>query len=314
MSAPQTPSKGVQHLPSIIALQCFECAAESLSFTQAGEDLNLTQSAVSRQIKSLEQSLGVELFARVKQRLTLTPAGASYAREVKAVLAQLRRAGAALAAHTHQTRLRVGAESALLTRYLMPILGEFNTMHPEVDIEMVTNLKLLYEQQSGFEVGVLFGNGNWDGFDAHLLMNETLVAVCSEKVLERYSIASQRDDLRSYPFLHQRSSLSASELWWHSAGLEAAAIEAMPGQRFENFPMLRDAAVQGLGVAILPQYFVAEDLLEGSLVVACEEDLLCEQAYYVVLPHAQHSETASLFSQWLLARKTSPSMKKNSKE
>ncbi len=289
-----------RHLPSIIALQCFEAAAGSLSFTQAGEALNLTQSAVSRQIKTLEQNLGVVLFDRVKQRLELTSAGKAYAAEVTAVLAQLRRAGAAVAAKSSPTRLKVGAESALVTRWLMPVLNEFTDSFPDVDIEMVTDLSQLYQHQSGFEVGILFGDGQWSGFKATRLMNETLVAVCAPPLKD--IAVKNKAEIERWPLLHQRSSLSASEIWWHSLGYDDKTIEAMPGQRYENFPMLRDAAVQGLGVAILPQYFVQKEMTEGTLVSACDENLICEQAYYLVRPLAEEGGIAQHFSQWILSK------------
>ncbi|MEH6367653.1 MAG: LysR substrate-binding domain-containing protein [Pseudomonas marincola] len=291
-----------RQLPSMISLSCFTAFARHMSVTKAAAELNLTQSAVSRQIKNLEDMLGCSLVERVKQRLLLTDTGRQYAQEISLLLDQIEAA-------THQVRsshtghLRVGAEPSFTTRWLLPKLRDYARQHPEIDLEIMNDLRRLYDGHEGYDVGILYGDGNWPGFDAYHLMNGDMLAVCTPELLERYGEIHQRRDILRYPLLHHAAHSaqfrSSTQLWLDAAGLSQKEIEMLPGQRLEHFQFVRDAALHGLGATVLPRFFITEEVDAGRLVIACEQPLNCGQ-YYVVVPKHNRDPKVDHFAQWLL--------------
>ncbi|WP_349814473.1 LysR substrate-binding domain-containing protein [Metapseudomonas boanensis] len=291
-----------RQLPSMISLSCFAAFARHMSVTKAAEELNLTQSAVSRQIKNLEDMLGCTLVERVKQRLLLTDSGREYVQEVSLLLDQLEAATHRVRS-SHSGRLRVGAEPSFTTRWLLPKLKEYARLHPEIELEIMNDLRRLYDRHEGYDVGILYGDGDWPEFDSRYLMAGEMVAVCAPELLERYGPIIDRRDILRYPLLHHTSlttlTKSSTQLWLYSAGLTPREIEALPGQRLEHFQFVLDAALHGLGVTVLPRFFVAREVEEGRLVIACQEPLVCG-SYYVVVPKQTRDSKITRFAEWLL--------------
>lgn len=273
-------------LPSMIALCCFEATARHLSVTLAAEELSLTQSAVSRQVKNLEEMLGCELFHRVRQRLQLTDTGRSYGQEVSLLLNQLK-AVTRLARGGPGGKLHIGVEPSFSTRWLLPKLGGFTAHYPKIEVELMNDLRRLYEGHEGFDIGILYGDGNWPGFNSHFLIQGELLAVCTPDLLKHYGPIVELADILRYPILHHDtraafSQLSSTWLWLHAAGLSDNDIEALPGQHFEHFRFVLDAALHNLGASVLPAYLVGQELSDGRLVAASQKALICG-AYYVVI-------------------------------
>ncbi|MGX5219017.1 MULTISPECIES: LysR substrate-binding domain-containing protein [Pseudomonas] len=291
-----------RQLPSMISLSCFSAFARHMSVTKAAEELNLTQSAVSRQIKNLEEMLGCSLVERVKQRLQLTDNGRQYVQEISLLLDQIEAA-------THQVRsshaghLRVGAEPSFTTRWLLPKLRDYARLHPEIDLEIMNDLHRLYDGHEGYDVGILYGDGNWPEFDSQFLMEGEMVAVCTPELLEKHGEIIQRRDILRYPLLHHAAHSpqfrSSTQLWLDDAGLSQKEIEMLPGQRLEHFQFVLDGALHGLGATVLPRLFVTQDVEAGRLVIACQTPLSCGK-YYVVTPKSNRDAKASHFAQWLL--------------
>lgn len=276
----------LKRLPSTIALSCFEAAARHLSVTQAAEELSLTQGAVSRQIRNLEEFLGCQLFRRVKQRLVLTESGARYARDIGPLLERLAVVTREVR-RDHAQPLLVGAEPSFTTRWLLPRMEAFAASLHGVEVEFANDLHQLYITQEGFDVGILYGDGNWGGFDSRLLMHCDLVAVCTPALRERYGLVEDHRELVRYPLLcHAPKAslmgLSSTWLWFHEVGMSDEEIAALTGQRFEHFQFVLDAALHGIGAAILPRYFVSQELAQGRLVEAAGTPLSCG-AYYIAV-------------------------------
>ena len=291
-----------RRLPSLISLECFEAAARHLSFTQAGAELCLTQSAVSRQIKNLEQFLGLQLFVRSKQGVSLSTEGASYAAALKPLLDKLETTTRDVASGNIRP-LRLAAEPALVSRWLLPRMGQGGEQAP-VEFELVTDMGRIYGASRDYDLAILFGSGRWPGLECQLLMEETLLAVCSPSLLASHGEKplANRDDIAQLPLLHQTGELSSSHLWLQQAGLKDKQIEQLPGPRLEYFQLLLEAALQGLGVAIMPYYFVRDELAEGQLVRACTLDLECDQAYYLAVPEEKSArQSIQQLRQWLAA-------------
>lgn len=290
-----------RHLPSLIALQCFEASARHLSFTRAGEELCLSQSAVSRQIKKLEAFLGCVLFERVKQRLQLTPVGRDYAEEISKALDQAESATRKVIAG-QTVPLRLATEPGIASRWLIPRLPAFNQQYPGLEIELITDMDRAYGDARDYDLAILFGDSRWPGVVSRQLMPEILLAVAHPQLLKT-GPGTDFGDIVDLPLLHQSGKLSASHQWFSAAGYSDAEIQRLPGQRFEYFQLLLDACLRGMGVAVLPLYFVQEELESGRLVKACERKLVLDEQYYVVVAR-EKSALASIgvLVDWLLGQ------------
>lgn len=289
-----------RRLPSIIALNCFEVAARTESFTKAAEELCLTQSAVSRQIKSLETFVGCLLFERVKQRLYLTDVGRLYVHQVKEILQQLESATEDISKNI-SGRLIIGIEDSLAITWLIPKLNDFKNKFPSINVEIMTELYQLYEKQENFDVGIIYGDGSWPECQAEYLMDEHLVAVCTPELYEKYGPVNELKDVLNYPFLHHSAYVSSTVEWLTATGLAQEEIKEIPGLHFERFILLVGAVEHGLGIGILPYYQVSKQLSENKLVLAREEPFKCKDAYYVVSRKTkEHDLKVKEFSNWLL--------------
>ncbi|MBY5983438.1 MAG: LysR substrate-binding domain-containing protein [Pseudomonadota bacterium] len=293
-----------RQLPTMVSLACFEATARHLSMTRAAEEMSLTQSAVSRQIRNLEEMLGCELFRRVRQRLELTGEGADYLREISPSMEQIEAATAKLLARW-SGQCHVGAEPSFAMRWLLPRLPAFQQRHPDIQIEIMNDLRRLYERRDGFDVAILYGDGQWPDLECRLLMPCSLVAVCTPTLRDRYGVIDHTEELLRYPLIHHTcvssARLSSTFLWLEAAGLSGEQIEALPGQRFEHFRFVLDAALHGVGATVLPDYFVDQELADGRLVAASTTPLMIGN-YYVVTPRGRHPDhRIEAFSHWLLS-------------
>lgn len=288
-------------LPSTIALCCFESTARHSSVTKAADELCLTQSAVSRQIKKLEEVLKCALFTRVKQRLQLTNTGKEYQHEIAPLLEQLQSATKKLQENV-SGRLKIGIEQSMTVHWLIPKLHDFQQQFPAIETDIITDIQQLYEQRSSYDVGVLYGDGLWPEFHSQFLFAEEFVAVCTPELLARHGSLETIEDIVRYPLLHHTSSPSSSEYWLQKAGFSSEEIKDLPGMRFALFRLLIDAARYGLGIAIVPHYLIENELKTGELVQAYKEYLLSKDSYYVVTQKSKKEDPkAQAFAQWLLA-------------
>ncbi|WP_350334541.1 LysR family transcriptional regulator [Coralliovum pocilloporae] len=284
-------------LPSISALAAFEAAARTQSFTEAAEEVGLTQGAVSRQIASLESFLGVRLFDRDRQRVYLTKDGRSYAAEVRPALHRI---------GTASLRLMVSKDGAGIinlaslptfgTRWLIPRLPDFFASHPDVSVNLNTRVEPFDFAETDIDAAIHFGHDNWPGTVATRLMGEEIIPVCSADFLKSQAIA-QPADLLHLPLLHQRTRPSAWLDWFHAQGIR---VDRVPGMRFEQFAMVAQAASAGMGIAILPRFLVADELSSGRLVPLYSSGIRMETAYYFVYPEWNSEVPAILaFRDWL---------------
>lgn len=295
-----------RHIPSTTALRCFESAARHESFTQAAEELCLTQSAVSRQIKKLEDMLGCPLFERVKQRLHLTETGKEYEQKICSILEQLDTATTSIRQKI-KGRLRIGIEDSLMTHWLITKLNDLQLQFPDIETEFISDLHLLYDLHEGFDIGILMGDGQWTDLQAHYLMPEKLVAICTPELLAMYGPVNCMKDILNYPFLHHTATSSGTIMWLTEAGLTEPEIQALSGPRFSNFKLLVKAAKEGLGLTIVPEFLVAGSLRRNELVMPFAEAMICKESYYVVIPNNLVNEhKVQTFSEWLLSWKSAP--------
>lgn len=290
-------------IPSTHALACFEAAARHESYTRAAQELALTQSAVSRQISSLEAYLGVELFRRTRHGVMLTASGADYARQTGRLLESLERATLdAAALQGGGGTLMLGVVPTFATRWLLPRLPDLARRYPDITIHLETRTRPFLFADTDFDAAIYAGTpeqvANWPGTQATPLLREDVVPVCSP-VLPGYRPGITPEELADFPLLQQSTRPYGWRQWFDAMGV--AAPMALRGPRYELFSMTATAAAHCGGVALVPTILVQEELERGELVVACDRPLLGERHYYLVAP-AQSLRLAPLaaFRSWLI--------------
>ncbi len=248
-------------LPPLNTLRLFEAAGRHLSFKLAAEELNVTPSAVSHGIQSLEDWLGVSLFARSHRSLVLTGAGAAYLPRVREALEILARATEAVPGRRPSGRLSVSVTPTFAMRWLIPNLPRFGARHPDIQVSLDTSHRPVEFPRDGMDVAIRLGDGNWPDLYAVRLVVEDLVPVCAPALAE--TIHSP-DDLANQTLLHVVNVSEDWAAWTRLAGIEGLDIGR--GLRFDTIHMALEAAAQGLGVAIGHLPMAATDLDAGRLV------------------------------------------------
>ena len=286
-------------IPSTAALVAFESAARHQSFTKAADELALTQSAVCRQIAGLEEFLGIELFRRSRRGVKLTEAGLAYSRKVAAQLDAVERDTLAAMGQQGAQGLELAVVPTFATQWLVPRLKAFQQLHPEVTVHLTNRTRPFLFADTSFDAAIYFGDGEWSGTEAHYLMPEEPLPVCSPELLgERTQFAAA--ELASLPLLQQSTRPYAWRQWFAAQGLNVP--RDMSGPRYELFSMLAQAAMHGMGVALIPPFLIQRELDAGLLVPAHPAALLSsDRAYRLMIPERK-VESAALraFRDWLL--------------
>ncbi|MFN3230014.1 MAG: LysR substrate-binding domain-containing protein [Asticcacaulis sp.] len=286
-----------RELPPIEDLLTLEAAARLQSFTRAAEERGVTQGAISRQIRSLEDRLGVALFSRIKRRVVLTEAGSAYAAAVRRTLEDLSEAGyRAKSAGGAGSSLRLAVLPTFGTRWLAPRLADFARAAPEIQVQISVRVRPFDFDQDPFDAAIHHGEAAWPGAELYPLMEEALIAVASPELAARGRTA---EGLLSLPLLHQTTRPSAWADYFQRRGLSAR--QAWTGARFEQFAMMTEAAATGLGAALLPRFLISPELASGKLVPLSPEIFPVGTAYYLAVPHARKDQPSVVaFRKWLL--------------
>jgi LysR family glycine cleavage system transcriptional activator len=286
-------------LPPVADLLAFEAAARHTSISRAAEELHLTQSAVSRQIRQLETQLGMALFHRVRQRVVLTDAGRVYAADVRAVLQQL--SGATQKTMTWSDGaglLNLAVLPTLGTRWLIPRLGDFAAHYPSVTVNMAARSEPFDFSLVPLDAAIHFGAPHWAGAVCEYLMHEQVVPMCSPGYRAQHGI-TQVQDLSTVVLLQQTTRPTQWADWLGQVG--ADGVYALRGPRFEQFAMIAQAAVAGLGAALLPRFLVETEIASGALVELFPQALTSTDAYYLVYPESRaQAPLVRVFRDWIL--------------
>jgi LysR family glycine cleavage system transcriptional activator len=291
----------VMILPSLNGLRAFEAAARLMSFTHAAAELNVTQTAISHQIRRLEEQLGVRLFIRQNRSLALTREAEDYLPAIRAAFDDLRRATARLLRAERDTQLIVSTTASLATKWLVSRVAAFQDANPGIEVRITTSSHLVDFRREAVDVAVRYGLGVWPGLRAHWLMAERLFPVCSPALLNRATPLRRPEDLANHTLLHTTVWRDDWRLWLTAAGLPQA-IAARRGLTFDLGFMAIQAAVEGLGVALGRAHLVEADIEAGRLVAPFAMELPQDAGYYVVTPEATADAVKiALFRDWLIA-------------
>ena len=290
-------------IPSLQALACFEAAARHESYTRAAQELALTQGAVSRQITALEAFVGVALFRRTRHGVALTERGTEYAAQVAPRLQGLEQDTLeVMASQNSGGSIHMAAVPTFATRWLIPRLSQLKVQHPEITVHIETRTRPFMFADTVFDAALYAGTpeqmSHWAGTRCLRLMSEDMVPVCSPALLgQRTNMAPA--DLAQFPLLQQSTRPDGWRQWF--AALGVAAPLALSGPRYELFSMTAAAAAQGLGLALVPRLLIEVELAHAELVIACEQAVTSERAYYLVTPErADERPLMCSFLAWLV--------------
>ncbi|PFH07976.1 LysR family transcriptional regulator of beta-lactamase [Collimonas sp. PA-H2] len=281
------------HLP-LNALRAFEVSARLLSFTRAASELNVTQAAISQQVKNLEERMGVQLFRRLPRGLALTAEGIA----LLPVLAESFGRIASVLEQFQDSRgrsrevLTVGAVGTFAVGWLIPRLRDFQQAHPFVDFRLFTNNNRVDIAGEGLDYAIRFGDGAWHGTDAEALLEAPLSPMCSPALapyLREPADLGNQMLLRSY-----RSDEWA--IWFAAAG---QACPVLRGSVFDSSLTMAEAAAQGAGVALLPARMFARELQQGRLIRPFEVEIGSGSYWLTRLKSKQVTPAMQVFQEWL---------------
>jgi DNA-binding transcriptional LysR family regulator len=297
-------AKTAERLPSLDLLKGFEAAARLLSFTRAGAELHLTQSAVSRQIRELEEQLGAALFERRHRALALTEAGRQLYSAAAQVLATMREATGRLRAAREQRVLSVTTSSTFASMWLVPRLAGFTRDNPGVDVRVSASTRMEELERAGFDVALRYGTSEAAGPGALRLFGERMFPVCSPKLLQdKRRALAEPADLAGYVLLHIDDPEGAWPWMAWRTWLEVAGIPNLRpagNLRFTNYSEVVQAAIAAQGVALGRSPLVREALRAGKLIAPFGMAGESSRAYYLVTArNAGERPEVRRFAEWV---------------
>ena len=287
-----------ERLPPLNALRTFEAAARHLSFTKAAAELFVTQAAVSHQIKTLEDHLGMALFRRLNRSLILTDEGQALLPFVRDAFDQLADGVRKLRQGQSAGVLTLSVLPSIASTWLIPRLRQFQTRHPEIEVHMTASDRLVDFAREPVDAGIRYGLGHWPGLRALRLLSAEMMPVCSPQLLEGPTPLRTPDDLVHHQLLHVLNSPDEWRMWLTAAGVQG--IDPDRGIRFDHTALAIQAALNGMGVAIGPATLIDRDLAEGRLVEPFDFELPTDSAYYFVAPESTADQPKiKAFGDWL---------------
>lgn len=289
-----------RRLPPLNALRVYEAAARHLSFQQAAQELHVTPSAVSHQIKLLETFLGVPLFRRRTRQVLLTPEGQALLPSIRSALDQIADAIARVGVDSAPRPLTVSVAPTFATEWLVPRLAGFQAEHPEIDVRLTTAREVPDFAATDIDLAIPYGTGPWPKFESCMLMHEELVPLCAPALTTGPRALRSPQDLRHATLIHV---LPRARQWPElltAAGLTGIAAER--GLTFQSTTLALEAAMSGAGVALANRVLVAHHLEAGRLVIPFDLQLPSSGGYHLVYPKSNANEPRIVaFRGWLEA-------------
>jgi LysR family glycine cleavage system transcriptional activator len=287
-------------MPPLPWLRAFEASARHLSFTNAASELNLTQAAISKQVKLLEHYLREPLFDRLPRSLTLTKAGAAYLPKVNDAFERLSAGTLEVFGGRRMGILSVRVPMGYGITWLAARLPRFLAAYPKTQVRFVTSVWADDYDNESFDLDIRYGFGKWTGFDAYRLTWEKLIPMCLPAVAARMHAP---EDLAKERLLHVLGYQEGWSTWLSAVG--ADRVDPGSGLWFDTTPMALEVAAQGGGVALGRTSMIEREVASGRLVQAFDFALSIDEGFFLTAPErrARHPD-ADVFKDWLLAEAT----------
>jgi LysR family glycine cleavage system transcriptional activator len=290
-----------QRLPPLAALHAFEAAARHDSFQRAGEEMHLSAGAVAHQVKQLEAWLGVSLFQRLPRGVALNAAGRRYAESLRPILGSLADVSQAARRQVDEKVVTVSATQSFATRWLMPRLGSLREKHPEIDLRVLASTHPADFARDGVDVAIRLGTGPYPGLKSDPMQEERFVAVCSPAFAAATDVLNGPADILRYTLLHDEPEVRIPKetdwtRWLRQFGVNYADNS---GARFSHTYLTLEAAANGQGIAIAPEFLLTADLRAGRLVRLLPQSVLGPYRYHL-LRAADARPLVQAFCAWAL--------------
>jgi len=289
----------MRRLPPLNALKMFEASARNLSFSVASEELFVTPSAVSHQVKTLENFLGVELFHRSNRKVTLTPQGEQYLASVKHAFDEIEMATQRLSATQGASVVQISVAPNFLIRWLMPRMSRFRALFPDVELQINASMGLLDFNRTSTDMAVYYGNGEWDDIEVEFLRKVMLVPVCGPGLLQTGPPLEKPSDLANHTLIYVSKRTWEWDNWLKKAGVEF--ITPKGSMQLSSSQLTTAAAQENLGVALADQTLISREIESGKLVVPFDIPLDTKKAFYLVYrKHRPLTKGMEAFRNWLM--------------
>ena len=293
-----------RRLPPLNSLRAFEAAARHLNFSRAADELSVTPGAVSQQIQNLEDYVGAALFRRTPKGLLLTDAAQTALPALREAFDRLAEAASLLTAAVDGRRLTLTAAPSFAAKWLVPRLGKFETLHPQVDVWLSAGMDLVDLTAGEVDVAIRYGAGRYPGLETTRLLGETVLPVISPDLMAQTPL-NEPNDLTRHILLHDGSpepddSCPDWPMWL--AARQVKGVDGARGPRFNQSSLVIEAAVNGRGVALAKRTLAQADLEAGRLVAPMEDSTAVDFAYYLVHPKAKgRLPQVKAFIAWITA-------------
>lgn len=290
-------------LPPLNSLRAFEAAARHMSFARAADELFVTQSAISHQVKQLEEHLDLKLFLRQNNALTLTDAGRAFLPQVREAFKHLAEATSSLKARDFENVLNLSVPPTFAAKWLRHRLFKFSEQNPELSVKLVATKGLVDFSREDFDAAIRYGRGEYPGLVAERFLGDEVFPVCSPTLLQGKFKLQSVTDLRRHTLLHvghtpEDETAPDWTKWIHTMGVDG--VDTRKGPIFTPAHLAIDAAIDAEGVALVKGTWVTQELGSGRLVRPFEETLPSPFSYFLVYPDGRDSaRKLTVFRRWL---------------
>lgn len=291
-----------RQLPPLLSVRAFEAAARHGGFARAGEELCVTSGAVGHQVRLLEEWLGTPLFMRGARSVQLTDIGRRYFLEIERLMDELERASLGIRQAADSPEVTVTAMPSFVTRWLMPRLGEFRQLHPDIEVRLLASVPAIDFSRERVDVAIRLGLGPYPGLVAEKLMSETFLAVGQPSICAPLRTV---DDVLRATLLHDEYEARIPEQvdwvrWCRMQGVHAGAARLRQGPSFSHTYLTLDAAIAGQGVAVASDVLAADAVRQGLLAIAPGNPVPGPYSYHLLTTRAATARPpVDAFCRWL---------------
>ena len=296
----------MRQLPPLNSLRAFEATARHLSFTKAADELNVTAGAVSQQVKILEEYLGLKLFTRKNRMIALTHDALIGLPNFTDGLEKLAEGISAINQSQLNKPLTITLPPTFASRWLIPRLGAFQQLHPEIDVRIDATYKVVDIINEDIDASIRFGAGDFLGLESDFLFSQEVILVCSPNLLKQDLKLDKPEDLERYTLLHCDFSLNSAsqkqpdwDVWFQLVGVDS--VDTSRGVHFAQHDLLVQAAIEGQGVALVASISARKALKDGLLIQPFVSHIPLDNAYYFLCSKVKSNlPRVEAFRRWLL--------------